>query len=356
MSDFQEKTEAPTPKRRQKAREDGEVARSQEVSTAVLLLVGAGIVHFGAARVAGMLTDVFGYATQVAAVPPSSLSGNVVWLRQIGWQVLGALVPVMLFVVLGSALVGAVQARGVLSWKPLRPNFKRISPLRNARNIYGVRSIAELLKSLLKLVLIGVVVYSVLKRGWLDLLALPQQSPGALMRVIHANAARLLLVSGLVYLVVAAADYAFQLWQHEKKLRMSRREVKDEQKETEGDQMVKARIRSLGRAFARQRMMAAVPTADVVITNPTKIAVALRYDPEQAAAPVVVAMGERKIAERIRQIARESGVQIVENRPLARALLATAKVGLPIPEELYMAVAEVLAFVYRQRAMQGGRA
>lgn len=356
MSDFQEKTEAPTPKRRYKAREDGEVARSQEVSTATLLLASAGIVHYGTAGVSGMITDIFGYATQVAAVPPSGLSANAVLLRQIGWSMLGALVPIMLLMALGSVLVGAVQARGVLTSKPLKPDFKRISPLRNAKNIYGVRSIAELLKSLLKLVLIGVAVYSVLKGAWLDILALAQQSPAALIRVVHTSIVRLLMVSGLVYLVVAAADYAFQLWQHEKKLRMSRQEIKDELKETEGDQMVKARMRSLGRAFARQRMMGEVPTADVVVTNPTHIAVALKYDPEQAAAPVVVAMGERKIAERIKQIARENSVQVVEDKPLARALFATARIGLPIPEELYMAVAEVLAFIFRQRAMQGGRA
>jgi flagellar biosynthetic protein FlhB len=178
----------------------------------------------------------------------------------------------------------------------------------------------------------------------------------ALLLVIRAYAVRILASAGLALLFLALADYGFQVWQHEKQLRMSRQELKQEHKETEGDPNVKARRRSLARSLARRRMLLAVSQADVVVTNPTHVAVALKYDPTIADAPVVLAMGERKVAEQIKRLAAEAGVPTVENRPLARALLASARVGFPIPLELYVAVAEILAFVIRQRRGRGWRA
>ena len=160
---------------------------------------------------------------------------------------------------------------------------------------------------------------------------------------------RILASAGGAYLFLALADYAFQVWQHERQLKMSREELRKEQKEMEGDQVMKVRRRTMGRQLARRRMLLAVSEADVVITNPTHLAIALKYDPNEASAPVVLAMGARKMAFRIREIAKANGVAIVENKPLARALWATARVGLPIPVELYVAVAEVLAFVIRTR-------
>ena len=154
---------------------------------------------------------------------------------------------------------------------------------------------------------------------------------------------------------MALADYLFQLWQYEKELRMTKAELKQELRQSEGDPLVKQRMRSMARGFARRQMFRDVPKADVIIANPTHIAVALKYDPLLAPAPVVLAMGQRKVAERIKQIAFESGVPVIENRPLARALLAGAHVGVMIPAELYAAVAEVLAFVIRQRAERGWR-
>jgi flagellar biosynthetic protein FlhB len=173
---------------------------------------------------------------------------------------------------------------------------------------------------------------------------------------IRASVVRLLLTTGGAYLLLGAADYGFQYWTHMRNMRMTKDEVRQETKQQEGDQMVKSRIRAVARARLRRQMFSDVPKADVVIVNPTHRAVALRYDPLTAPAPVVIAMGERRIAERIKQIAREHGVPMIENRPLARALIATARVGTVIPAELYAAVAEVLAFVYRQRAMRGNPA
>jgi flagellar biosynthetic protein FlhB len=181
---------------------------------------------------------------------------------------------------------------------------------------------------------------------------LGQKSPFALLGFVRIHSARLLLWTGLAYLTLALADYAYQIWQHEKQLKMSKEEVRKELKESEGDQVVKVRRRTMARQMVRRRMLLAVSEADVVVTNPTHIAVALKYDPDVADAPMVLAMGERKLAQRIKELARENGIPTVENRPLARALLATAKVGHPIPVELFMAVAEILAWVYRQASYQ----
>ena len=216
------------------------------------------------------------------------------------------------------------------------------------RRLFGTRPLVELAKSVLKLVFVAAAIYLAIGGAWSEILALPQQSPGAVLGVAHRLATRLFLTAGLAFLALAAADYLYQLWEHERGLRMTREEVKQELKDTEGDPMIKSRLRSLGRSLARRRMMAAVPTADVVVTNPTHIAVAL-VRPGARGGPVVVAMGQRKLAQRIKEIALAAGVPVIENKPLARALFATGRIGLPIPPELYVAVAEVLAFVYRQR-------
>jgi flagellar biosynthetic protein FlhB len=207
----------------------------------------------------------------------------------------------------------------------------------------------ELLKSVLKLVIVGMAVRGALAAAWGDVLSLAQRSPMAILHVVREHAHTLMMNAALAYLALAAADYGWQLWQFEKQLRMSREDVKQEMKQSEGDPLLKARMRSAGRALARKLMLADVPKADVVITNPTHIAVAIKYDPEKAPAPYVLAIGQRKVAERIKAAAKEAGVPMVENRPLARALLASAQVGTMIPPDLYVAVAEVLAFVMRQR-------
>ncbi|HEY8484254.1 MAG TPA: EscU/YscU/HrcU family type III secretion system export apparatus switch protein [Longimicrobiales bacterium] len=353
-SSFQERTEAATPRRREEARGRGQVPRSPEVGGALVLVAGAGVLHFGAAPLAGALVSLFDTSTRVAAVPPVGLPATAEWLRAFGWKAFAALAPVVVGISGLALAVGAVQARGTLTWRPLSPDWSRLSPYRNARRIFGGAAVVELVKSLVKLGIVGAVVYGSLSRAWPELVELSRKSPFALLVAIQRHSARLLLVAGLAFLGVALADYLYQVWKHEKSLRMTREEVKRETRETEGDPMVKARLRSMGRALARRRMLAEVPKADVVVTNPTHIAVALKYDPAVAPAPVVVAMGQRKLAERIKAIALAAGVPVIENRPLARALFATAKPGFPIPAELYVAVAEVLAFVIRQRARSSG--
>ena len=349
----QEKTEAPTQKRRDEAREEGRIPRSPELTTAFALL--------GSAMLLNMLGGTLGtqalaiLADGLAAVGSAPLgTGAAVGLLRdfIGRGALmvaawgGALAAL-------AVVIAAPQARGVLSLKPITPDFSKLSPPRNLKRVLGIQSLADLVKSLLKLLVVGVAVYNALAAAWHDILALAQQPSFSFAAVTLKYSVKLLTTSGLCYLALAALDYAFQLWQYEQGLKMSRDEVKEEMKQMEGDPLVKQRMRSFGRALARRQMMKAVPKADVVITNPTHIAIAIQYDPLKAPAPIVVAMGQRKVAERIKAIAKASGVPCIENRPLARALLASAAVGQMIPSELYVAVAEILAFVIRRRILRG---
>jgi flagellar biosynthetic protein FlhB len=349
MADNEERTEEATPRKRDEARNEGRIAKSQELTTAVLFLAAAGILQtIGPALAHGVASTVT-YGMMSAASTTLDGQGAVTFVQQMGWKLLAAMSTFLLAIGGAALAVSAVQARGVLTMKPLEPKWERLNPLTNAKQMMGTRSLVELSKSLFKLFVIGSMVYIALRDAWVDSLALSQQSPRQLVTVMQSYSVRLLMTVGLAYLVLGLADYVYQLFQHEKQLRMSKQEVKQEYRESEGDPMVKARMRSMGRALARRQMFQDVPTADVVITNPTHIAVALRYDPDSADAPIVVAMGQRKVAERIKRIARESGVPTLENKPLARALLANARVGMMIPADLYVAVAEILAFVFSMR-------
>jgi flagellar biosynthetic protein FlhB len=253
-------------------------------------------------------------------------------------------------------VVNGAQARGVFSMKPLMPDMQRISPASNIKRIVGPQAVVELLKSLAKLAIVGFAVKGVLGRDAMTMIAATtQQGPAAFLEVVRHYAVKLLITAGIAYLALALADYVWQYWRFTQQMRMTKEEVKQELKNSEGDPLLKQRMRSMGRAMARRQMFRDVPKADVVIVNPTHRAIAIQYDPTRAPAPIVLAMGQRKVAERIKKIALEHGVAVVENRPLAIALLKHARVGMIIPVELYLAVAEVLAFVIRQRNERGAR-
>lgn len=354
-----DRTEEATPKKREDARNEGNIPRSTELNTAFLLL-GSAIVINAAGPTLGK-TVLTSFHHGMVMLSSSSLEGaTLINLVQVtGWKVLAGLsVFVCSLAGVGVAISG-VQARGVITSKPLEPKWDRLNPLPNAQKMLGIQPWTELVKSLLKLVLVGLAVYASIHAAWDESILLSQQAPMAMLVLVRRYAVKILMTAGLSYLVLAALDYGYQVWQHSKNLRMTKEEVKQEHKQNEGDPLVKARMRAMGRALARKQMMNEVPNADVVITNPTHIAVALKYDPMKAEAPVVLAMGQRKVAQRIKALAAEAGVPMVENRPLARALLGSSRVGVPIPTELYVAVAEVLAFVIRRRgagAYAGARA
>jgi flagellar biosynthetic protein FlhB len=237
----------------------------------------------------------------------------------------------------------------VFSNEAITPKFDRFNPITGIKRLFSTRSLIELLKSLLKLAVVGWIGYTTIM-GELKVFPLLVDKTGAEVLAFAGQVCfKLFLKTGLALLVIAGFDYAYQRYQFEHNLKMTKQEIREEFKSTEGDPLIKSRIRSLQRERSRQRMMKDVPKADVVLTNPTHLAVALRYDVEKSAAPVVVAKGARLIAERIKAIAKENGVPVIENKPLARMLFKNAEIGSEIPFELYKAVAEVLAVVYRMR-------
>jgi flagellar biosynthetic protein FlhB len=354
MSDSeQEKTEEPTEQRRREAAEEGRIPRSQDVNAAVLLLASAAALNATGPALGGAMRDLMGSGLGFASATGMTHESAVSLIRGMGWRTLGALAGFLGTMTVVAAAVAAAQARGTFTTKPLSPKFERIDPSKGIKRILGKQSVVELGKQLIKLAIVGWAVWSVLQTAWPEIAALGQQPPRVLLEIVRKYGIAMLTKAGTAYLVLAAADYGWQFVQHEKSLRMTKEEVKQESKNQEGDPMVKQRMRALARQRARQQMFTEVPKADVVVVNPVHIAVALKYDPSVAPAPYVLAVGRRKVAERIKQLAFENKVPVVENIPLARALVGSVKVGTMVPAELYLAVAEVLAFVIRQRQRAG---
>jgi flagellar biosynthetic protein FlhB len=343
----QEKTEQPTSKRRQETREKGRVAKSREVSTYLILL--GGLLAFsliGSHMVREILVFMKGVILQSASVriePPDVrplLCQTILVLARV-------LMPFFSVVMLAAMVANFMQVGFLFSWEPVIPKLSKLNPLTGVKRLISVRSLTELVKFIAKLLCIGVVAYTAVKKEIPFILPLADQSIQAIGLYIAKTIVRIMWRTSWVFLVLAILDYAYQRWEFEKGLKMTKQEIKDEYKQREGDPLVKSRIRRVQREWARRRMMEAVPRADVVITNPTEVAIAIAYKSETMTAPQVLAKGAGTVAERIREIARSHGIPIVENQPLARALFREVDVGQQIPEMLYKAVAEVLAYVYR---------
>lgn len=355
MSDASEseRTEDPTPRRREEARDEGRIPRSQELTVAVSLLGSAAVLSAMTPLAGQKLVEIMGGSLASIGSIQLDPAATTSLLRDVGFRGFVATIGLIVAISGASFVVAALQARGTLSMKPLMPKWERLDPATNAKNLLGMRPIVELLKSLGKLGIVAMAVWVSMRAAVPDALSLAQLSQFGLLFIVKKYAVRMLATAGGAYLALAAADYLYQWWQYEQSLKMTKEEVKQEMKQQDGDPHVKQRRRSLARSYARRQMMRDVPKADVVIVNPTHIAIAIKYDPTVAPAPIVLALGQRLVAEKIKAIAIESGVPIVQNIPLARALVKTAKVGTLIPFDLYMAVAEVLAFVFRTRGTRG---
>lgn len=353
--DGQERTEDPTPKKRAKAREDGQIARSADLSGSVVLLAGAALLAGGVGGALGNLSQgVLHDSLGALSLVDLSGEGTVGLVRRTGGAMMAAALPFTGGLVALAVLAGFLQTRGlVLSTGPVTPRLSHLDPFAGTKRLVSLESLVTVLKSLVKLLLLGGITWLLVRDMLPGLLMLPEAGVADIAALMLGLAARFGIVLGLSYIVLGAADWFWQHHRTEQKLKMSRQEVQNESRESEGNPHVKARIVAMGRALVRRRMLQKVPTADVVIVNPTHVAVALKYDPLRSPAPIVLAMGQRKLAERIRDIATRAGVPLVENRPVARALLATASVGRPIPPALYAAVAEILAFVFRRRKTAG---
>jgi flagellar biosynthetic protein FlhB len=348
-----EKTEAPTGKRREDARQEGQIAKSAELMTAAFLIGSTFTLSLAGPPLWRFLLDTMGQGLATAADAERTGVSSIPWLQTLGFRTLVAMIALLGSMAVIAIAVQAFQTGGIITTKPMAPKLSRMNPLTNAARIMGKQSFIELFKSLLKLAIVSWAVYATLSDAWPDLQALALQNPYALMDIVRRYAIGLLRNAGMLFIALAALDYGWQRWRTTEQMKMTKHAVKEEHRQQEGDPNMKGRRRAIGRERIRRQMFAAVPKADVVIVNPTHIAIAIKYDPAIAPAPYVVAIGQRKIALRIKELAFQHGVPVIENRPLARALIATAKLGTVIPVEMYLAVAEVLAFVLRQRQRYG---
>lgn len=346
----QERTERATPKRLEEARREGRVPRSQELTTSVVLLAAATALLFFGDGVGQSLAAAMREGLELTRAEALDDSQLVPALSTALYHAGLACLPVFGIVVLAVLAAPLTIGGWNVSGKPLVPDFQRLDPLAGFGRMFSMRGFVELAKALAKFALVAAVAALLLWRSAADLLALGGEATGTAIGHATQLVGTTLLALASVLLLIAAIDVPYQLWRHASELKMSREEVRQEAKESDGSPEVKGRIRQVQQALARGRMMQDVPTADVIVTNPTHFAVALRYDERRSRAPVVVAKGTDLIAARIREIGREHGVTIVEAPPLARALHRSVDIGGEIPAALYAAVAQVLTYVYQLRA------
>lgn len=344
-----EKSEDATSKRKSEARQKGQVAKSSELNSAFIILSAFFALKMFGPHIYSLLSD---YMRHIFTL----LSTNAV--KDFTIQTVGLLfldlsvvffqvtMPIMLSILIISLAINFMQVGFTLSLEPLMPNFERLNPIAGLGRLVSKRALVELIKSFIKIAIIGYFIYRFINR---EILQIPKLIGVELidsLQFVAGLTVDLALQIGGVILVLAAIDYFYQWWEHNQSLKMSKQEVKDEYKQTEGNPQIKGKIKERQRAMAMRRMMQEVPTASVVITNPTHFAVALKYKQDMTA-PVVVAKGQDFIAAKIKEIARKNKVAVVENKFLARSLYSGADVGDVIPPHLYQAVAEVLAYVYR---------
>jgi flagellar biosynthetic protein FlhB len=345
--DLGEGTEEATPKRRREAREEGNIARSQDASSALLLLGSMLILSAGLEPMLGSLAIFLEDSLRSEAY--ASLRAE-----DIAAPVIPALVRAGLAaapVVLGAMTIGFLaqlwQVGFLATGKPLQPKFERLDPMKGLGRIFGMQGVVKTTMDVLKVLVVAWIAWNLASLALPEIAALPGLDAIAGLTRVGSLGMSLSMQVGAALLVLGILDYAFQRYKHERDLRMTKQQVKDEWKESEGDPKVKQRRMQIARQVAMQRLQTAVPKADVIVTNPEHISVAIQYDPDTMGAPRIVAMGADHLAFRIRQIATRHGIPIVERKPLARALYAGAKVGQEIPPDHYKAVAEILAFVYR---------
>ncbi|HEU4683488.1 MAG TPA: flagellar biosynthesis protein FlhB [Nitrospira sp.] len=353
MADLENRTEQATPKRKAQARARGEVAMSRDLSTAAVLLGSLGLlsvlVRPGMETLGDLLRQWLTRVAEVGSADRLSIAAVRDLTLSTEWSLLLLIVPLVAGV--AACGVGASVAQTGFIWKTegLGIDLSRLSPGAGLSRMCSARSVVELIKSGLKVLCVGSAgIYAI--RGELGLLPELVQYPldGILLVVGHLLFKATLSIS-LAVAAVAAADYGYQRFEFERRLRMTRDEVKEERRESEGDPQIRSRIRTMQRDMSRKRMLADVKKADVVVTNPDHLAVAIRYDQERMAAPIVVAKGAGYLAQRIKELAREHRVVVIENKFVARTLYKLVDVGREIPADLYRAVAEILAFVYRLR-------
>ncbi|MDE3838533.1 flagellar biosynthesis protein FlhB [Bacillus methanolicus] len=344
-----EKTEKATPKKRQDARKKGQVAKSQDVNTAVHLLAVFLFFMFAGELLLDHILGVFRHSFQDYLLVEMTENNLKSILLEILKELTFILGPIMLVALVAGVAANYFQIGFLFSSEAIQMKLEKINPIQGFKRIFSLRALVELLKSVLKISFVGIVTFTVLWKRIDEILLLSHKSVGAALAAIASLTVQMGLFASGALLFLAILDYLYQKYDFEKSIRMSKQDIKDEFKNIEGDPLIKSKIKQRQREMAMRRMMQEVPKADVVITNPTHFAVALKYDEQKMDAPYVVAKGVDYVAQKIKYIAKENDVITVENRPLARALYDQTDIGETIPEQFFKAVAEILAFVYRTK-------
>ncbi|HEY4369359.1 MAG TPA: flagellar biosynthesis protein FlhB [Steroidobacteraceae bacterium] len=354
--DGQERTESATPKRLDEARKKGQIPRSRDLSAAAVLMTSGVALSSSGGQIGGELHGLMERSlllTREEALDPGAMLPA---LSQAALEGFTACAPVLGMIMLAALLAPLVLGGWSFSSEALMPQFSRLNPLEGVKRMFSARSVIELMKALAKFSTVAFIAVLVLRKQSPQLLALGREPTNlAIAHAIQLAGSGLISVSAGL-LLIAGIDVPYQLWQYAKQLKMTREEVRQEMRESEGSPEVKGRIRQLQQAAARQRMMSDVKKADVIVTNPTHFAVALRYDDKRMRAPVVVAKGADLIAARIREIATEHSVPIFEAPPLARVLFRNVDIGGEVPASLYVAVAQILSYIFQLRAAKLGGA
>ncbi|MGN1146869.1 MAG: flagellar biosynthesis protein FlhB [Lachnospiraceae bacterium] len=347
-----EKTEPATEKKLSDARKEGQVAKSKEVGNALGLLALFLVLKLWVGRMGTqfleMFSAIYNKIPEVIVNWNGYLPENDMFMlfRQMLLEILIIIAPIFLVAFAVAFLGDVIQIKWQVTGKPLKPKFNKLNPISGFKRIFSANSLVELVKALLKIILIVYISYSFLKDKWQYVFLLYDMPLLQAIQLIGQLVTDLGLRISIIYIAIAAADFIYQKFKFSKDMRMTKQEVKDEYKQQEGDPQIKGKIRQKMQEASRRRMMQNLPQADVVITNPTHYAVAIKYDPAIADAPIVLAKGEDYMAKKIKEVAKEHDIEIVENKPLARMLYANVEIGQVVPPELYQAVAEVLAFVY----------
>lgn len=342
-----EKTEKATPKKRRDTRKKGQVAKSQDLNSAVIFFLVFLFLQFFSAYVIDGAINIFRHSFDESILMTVTVDSIHLIFIDIFIELLYLIGPIMLVALIAGIGGNFLQVGFMVTPEPLTPKLERLDPVKGFKRIFSIRAIVELLKSILKISFVGIVTFSILWSNIDQVLMLSQKTVWDTLKTVVELVLKMGVAASLSLLFLALLDYLYQRYDFEKNIRMSKQDIKDELKNTEGDPLIRSRIKQKQREMAMSRMMQEVPKADVVITNPTHYAVALKYDEEKDDAPVVIAKGVDFIAQKIRAVAEENEIVIVENRPLARALYEELDIGDQIPEQFFKAVAEILAYVYR---------
>ncbi|SEB03083.1 flagellar biosynthetic protein FlhB [Thalassobacillus cyri] len=342
-----EKTEKATPKKRQDSRKKGQVAKSQDVNTAILMLFMFALFMVLGNYLKSVMTGMYQHAFQEYLHWEVTEKNVFQVFNETTVELSKVIVPIMGTAVIAGLASNWLQVGFMFTAEPLKFKLNKINPIEGAKKIFSARALVELVKSLLKITMIGTITFTVIWLNKDEMMMMSQRSLDGALAFFGHTTVIMGIASALALLLISVLDYSYQKYDYEKSIRMSKNDVKDEYKNIEGDPQIKSKIKEKQRQMAMQRMMSEVPEADVVITNPTHYAIAIKYDENKSDAPFVSAKGIDFVAQKIKEVAKANKVVMVENRPLARALYAETEIGNNIDEQFYKAVAEILAYVYR---------